>query len=92
MRKLAALAAVTVAALTIGLQSARAGFVGMPMGLRATVERIKFETPTLAPMAYTEFCLKYEDECRLRPIFRDVDRSSCRWIAGSDLIAVNKKR
>ena len=39
-------------------------------GERAYVERIGFETPTLAPMAYTEFCLRYPGECRTRKIFR----------------------
>jgi predicted transglutaminase-like cysteine proteinase len=39
-------------------------------GERAYVERIGFETPTLAPMAYTQFCLRYPGECRTRKIFR----------------------
>jgi predicted transglutaminase-like cysteine proteinase len=37
---------------------------------RATVERISFEAPTLAPMAFTQFCLRYPGECRTRKIFR----------------------
>ncbi len=39
-------------------------------GERATVEHIRFDAPTLAPMAYTQFCLRYPGECRTRMIFR----------------------
>jgi predicted transglutaminase-like cysteine proteinase len=39
-------------------------------GARATVERISFDTPTLAPMAFSQFCLRYPDECRTRKLFR----------------------
>lgn len=37
---------------------------------RAFIEHIGFDAPTLAPMAYTQFCLRYPDECRPRKIFR----------------------
>jgi predicted transglutaminase-like cysteine proteinase len=39
-------------------------------GERASVEHIRFDTPTLAPMAYTQFCLRYPAECRQRTMFR----------------------
>lgn len=29
--------------------------------------RVEFSTPTLAPLAYTRFCMRYEDECRRAP-------------------------
>lgn len=62
---LAAAAAVVVAA---GVQqSASAAFVGAPLGLRGAIQFIKFDQPTLAPMAFTIFCLKYKDECKPRP-------------------------
>lgn len=62
---LAAVAAVVVAG---GVQqSAEAAFVGAPLGLRGAIQYIKFDQPTLAPMAFTIFCLKYKDECRPRP-------------------------
>ncbi|MET4802896.1 transglutaminase-like cysteine peptidase [Bradyrhizobium sp. LB11.1] len=62
---LAAAAAVVVAA---GVQhSAKAAFVGAPMGLRGAIQYIKFDQPTLPPMAFTLFCLKYKDECKPRP-------------------------
>lgn len=37
---------------------------------RAFIEHIGFDAPTLAPMAYTQFCLRYPGECRTRKIFR----------------------
>ncbi|GLR98493.1 hypothetical protein GCM10007858_61360 [Bradyrhizobium liaoningense] len=59
---LAAVAAIVVAA---GVQQkAEAAFVGTPMGLRGAIQYIKFDQPTLAPMAFTMFCLKYKDECK----------------------------
>jgi predicted transglutaminase-like cysteine proteinase len=89
MRKLSKLVATTAAILFVGFQVAEAGLVGMPMNLRATYKRIKFDTPTLAPMAYSEFCMRYEDECRTRTMFRGgpVRLTVDRW---ADLIEVNK--
>jgi predicted transglutaminase-like cysteine proteinase len=43
---------------------------GLSIADGATAEHIKFGTPTLAPMAYTQFCLRYPEECRTRTIFR----------------------
>ena len=54
--------AVTVA-MSAGLTTARAD-------VDTAVERISFDSPTLAPMAYTQFCLQYPGECRTRTIFR----------------------
>jgi predicted transglutaminase-like cysteine proteinase len=72
MRKAAKFLAVAAAMLAIGGQdSAKAGFVGAPMGLRGAIQYIKFEAPTLPPMAFTLFCLKYENECKpRRMVFR----------------------
>jgi predicted transglutaminase-like cysteine proteinase len=36
----------------------------------ATAEYITFDSPTLAPMAYTQFCLKYPGECGTKRVFR----------------------
>lgn len=69
MRKIAKilLGAVAVAGSLFGVQHrADAAFVGVPMGLRGAIQYIKFDQPTLAPMAFTMFCLKYEKECRPR--------------------------
>ncbi|MGY4368158.1 putative transglutaminase-like cysteine proteinase [Bradyrhizobium sp. LB1.3] len=62
------LAAVAAVVMAVGVQqSARAAFVGAPLGLRGAMQYIKFDQPTLAPMAFTIFCLKYKDECKPRP-------------------------
>jgi predicted transglutaminase-like cysteine proteinase len=53
------------------LQGAQADLVGAPMGLHGAVQYIKFDTPTLPPMAFTVFCLKYKNECKPhRMVFR----------------------
>lgn len=83
-----------VAALIAGVcfapaEGAIAGMIGMPMQLRAVIQRIKFDTPTLAPMKYTEFCLRYADECVVKPVrFRGgpVKMNDERW---NQLLAVN---
>jgi predicted transglutaminase-like cysteine proteinase len=80
---------------TMGLagfsQPADAGLVGMPRNLRATLDRIQFETPTLPPMAFTLFCMRYESECKpRRMVFRGgpVRLTDERW---ADLEEVNLK-
>ncbi len=57
--------------------------------LMSPIERIQFNTPTLAPMAHTFFCLKYRDECKVHKIvFRGgaVRLTVKRW---ADLVRVN---
>jgi predicted transglutaminase-like cysteine proteinase len=69
MRKIAKILGVAVAVLGGAFQqTADAAFVGAPMGLRGAIEYIKFDQPTLPPMAFTMFCLKYENECKPRRI------------------------
>ena len=63
-------AALTVAAMIVGFEPVNAVPLDMPMGPQSAIQHIKFETPTLPPMAYTVFCLRYQDECRTRPLFR----------------------
>jgi len=82
-------AAVAAAAIMGAFQSASAGLLGMPIGLLSAMQYIKFDTPTLAPMAHTMFCLRYEDECRARPLFRGgpVLLTDQRW---ADLREINR--
>jgi predicted transglutaminase-like cysteine proteinase len=72
MRGVAKVLAVAAAIVTIGLQhSAKAAFVGTPLALRGAIQYIKFDAPTLPPMAFTMFCLKYTEECKpRRMVFR----------------------
>lgn len=68
MRKTLKFLAVAAALLAGAAQhKAEAAFVGAPSALRGAIQYIKFDQPTLAPMAFTLFCLKYEGECKPRP-------------------------
>jgi predicted transglutaminase-like cysteine proteinase len=89
MRKILILAAVAVTGMLVGGKYANAAMVGMPMGLKSAILHIKFETPTLPPMAYSQFCVRYRDECRTKPMFRGgpVRLTPERW---ADLREVNQ--
>jgi predicted transglutaminase-like cysteine proteinase len=60
-----------IAGVIVALEAVNAGRLDMPTEPQsATIRHMRFETPTLPPMAYTMFCLRYADECRTRPMFR----------------------
>lgn len=84
-------AAMTAATLmAAGCQSASAGFIGMPSMLGQAMKRISFGNFTLPPMAYTQFCLRYKDQCKTEHIvFRGgpVRLTEQRW---EDLKEVNR--
>ena len=42
---------------------AHAAIFSPPQQLAANVDRISFDTPTLAPMAFVRFCMRYPKEC-----------------------------
>jgi predicted transglutaminase-like cysteine proteinase len=56
--------AIAVVAAISGYHSAQAAMVGMPRALGTMVKRISFSDYTLPPMAYTQFCIRYSDQCR----------------------------
>jgi predicted transglutaminase-like cysteine proteinase len=62
--------AVAVAMMAAGTPSAGAGRLGTPTTSQAALRRIELGRPTLPPLAYTMFCLRYEAECRSRRGFR----------------------
>lgn len=73
-----------------GCQSATAGFVGMPSMLGQVAKRISVQNFTLPPMAFTQFCLRYADQCKPQQIaFRGgpIRMTEDRW---EDLKDVNK--
>jgi predicted transglutaminase-like cysteine proteinase len=84
------LVALTAAiSLAAGPQGANAGFIGMPSMLGTMAKRISFGNFTLAPMAFTQFCLRYGDQCKTQQIlFRGgpVRLTAERW---EDLREVN---
>jgi predicted transglutaminase-like cysteine proteinase len=42
----------------------RPTFYGAPRGLEASVTRINFETPSLAPMSFVRFCVQFPQDCK----------------------------
>jgi predicted transglutaminase-like cysteine proteinase len=81
--------AITATMVVGGYQSATAGFVGLPQGLGAMMKRISFSNYTLPPMAFTQFCMHYANQCKpQRIVFRGgpVRLTAERW---NDLKAVN---
>jgi predicted transglutaminase-like cysteine proteinase len=82
--------AVTTAILVAGVCRADAGFIGMPSMLGQMAKRISFGNFTLPPMAFTQFCMRYSDQCKPHQImFRGgpVRLTEERW---EDLKAVNR--
>ena len=83
--------AVAAAVLVAGAcRSADAGFVGMPSMLGQMAKRISFSNFTLAPMAFTQFCLRYSDQCKPhKMMFRGgpIRLTEERW---DDLKEINK--
>lgn len=74
-----------------GANSATAGFIGMARQFGAEVKRISISHYTLAPMAFTQFCLRYRDQCKPKPIlFRGgpVNLTAERW---EELQLVNRR-
>jgi predicted transglutaminase-like cysteine proteinase len=44
---------------------AQAAWFGYPKALKSQFERIGFQMPAVAPFAYTHFCLRYANDCRV---------------------------
>jgi predicted transglutaminase-like cysteine proteinase len=57
-------AAITAAFIATTPQNASANLLGMSRSWGSMISHISFQTPTLAPMAFTMFCLRYEDQCK----------------------------
>jgi predicted transglutaminase-like cysteine proteinase len=82
--------AIAAVAAVGGFDSANAAMVGMPRALGPMLKRISFSDNTLPPMAYTQFCVRYTDQCKETRIqFRGgpVHLTAQRW---DDLNEVNK--
>ena len=83
-------AVTAVVLIASGYRSAEAGLIGMPSMLGKMTKRISFGNFTLAPMAFTKFCMRYSDQCKPHPImFRGgpVQLTEAGW---EDLKAVNR--
>ncbi len=92
MRSASKMLLAAIAVGTIGVSTfANAAFFGYPRNLNGDVQRIRFESPTLAPIAFSKFCLSYAGECKVRrPTFRPrpIALTEERW---ADLVRVNRE-
>lgn len=64
--KALAIAALTIA--TCWTSASQAGILSYPRALGLQLNRISFEKPTLAPMAYAVFCQRYKSDCQVRDV------------------------
>jgi len=91
MRKLRNIFVVSLAIVMFGLMpKAEAGLISAPMALRGMIHYIKFDAPALPPMAFTQFCLRYAEECKPhRIVFRGgrLKMTRERW---ADLREINR--
>ena len=68
---------------TVGLASAS-------NGLQQGIHFIRFDVPTLAPMAFTQFCLKYPSDCKPQRLLFGDDRIELNKMRWSELENINR--
>lgn len=86
MRSYIAFLSVVGAALGVFLGGEAAAAVTGASQYRHQDQRIQLETPTLAPMAYTRFCLEYREECEIHRLTSALGLTRARW---GELVKVN---
>ena len=59
-------------------------------GLEQGIQLIRFDAPTLAPMAFTQFCLKYPSDCKSGRLLLEGDRIELNDMRRSELETVNR--
>ena len=65
-------------------------FYGQPWRLEANVDRISFDIPSLAPMAFVRFCMQYPQDCKVRgSVFRP-ELVSLTKLRRAELVKVNR--
>ncbi len=81
--------AAAVAVMIPGVHWACAAPLTVQMAPRAALAHIELGRPTLPPLTYTLFCLRYQGECRLRRFFRGgpIRLTDKRW---ADLREINR--
>jgi predicted transglutaminase-like cysteine proteinase len=72
-------------------QPRQVAMFSLPKSLKGQLERVPQDTPTLAPMAHTIFCMKYPKECEVRKIAFRGTRLDLTAERMADLTAVNLK-
>jgi predicted transglutaminase-like cysteine proteinase len=74
-----------------GNYSARAAFFSLPRAIQLQLQMIHFEMPTLAPIAYSRFCVQYPDDCQVRRMaFRRPHPMVLTAARLKDLIEINR--
>jgi predicted transglutaminase-like cysteine proteinase len=65
-----------------------AGFASVPNGTQQDIQFIRFDVPTLAPMAFTRFCLQYPSDCETQRFTDDrIELNKMRW---AELETINR--
>jgi len=65
-------------------------FYGLPWRLEENVDRINFDIPSLAPMAFVRFCTQYPQDCKVRgSVFRP-ELVSLTKLGRAELVKVNR--
>src|SRR5215469_6315351 len=71
--------------------TSQAAFFGYPRALKFQLERMTFETPALAPLAHTRFCMQYPADCEPESVDfrrRNIELTQERW---DELNAINRE-
>jgi predicted transglutaminase-like cysteine proteinase len=82
---------VGIIAASLWMPHANATFYGLPRSLKSQMDLLSFDVPSLAPMAFTRFCLQYPVECRAPSITfrpRKMALTPERW---ADLVRVTRE-
>jgi predicted transglutaminase-like cysteine proteinase len=67
-----------------------AGLARVPDGVQQGIQFIRFDVPTLAPMAFTQFCLKYPSDCKPQRLLSGSDRIELDQTRWSELETINR--
>jgi predicted transglutaminase-like cysteine proteinase len=70
--------------------SSTARLASVSNGLQQGIQLIRFDAPTLAPMAFTQFCLKYPSDCKSGRLLLEGDRIELNDMRRSELETVNR--
>src|SRR5260370_1100109 len=83
MRRIARVLALATMIAVAGFATiSQAAFFSFPRALKFQLDRIKFNTPALAPMAHTRFCMHYQADCEVQGVDfrrRNIALTEARW-------------
>jgi predicted transglutaminase-like cysteine proteinase len=69
MKRTITILATIAAVVAMGFnQAAEAAFFGYPRVLKQQLAHVRFDTPALAPLAHTFFCMQYPQDCVVRKL------------------------